>query len=213
MGQMTLLEVLKRRRAVKHYDPDHRLSDAELRRLLTAGALAPSSFNMQNRHFVCVTDPQIKARLSSVSWGQEQVRDASVVFVITGNRNAYKTPDRYVRNAPTAVRERFEMMLPKFYADDRMARDEDCRSVALAAMNVMLMATEMDYESCPMIGFQPAEVSKILGLPDDHEPLMFVVVGRGSKAPSDRLGLLSLEEIASLDHFGTHMIAGDQGEE
>ena len=135
-----LLDLIRRRRAIKNFDPDHRFTEDELRTLLTAGALAPTSFNMQNRHFVCVVDPEIKSKLSAAAGGQEQVRDASAVFVLTGNRNAYKNTARYLRNAPPSVRETTGQMITDTYAEnDSLARDEDCRSVGFAAMNIMLM--------------------------------------------------------------------------
>ncbi|MFT5284631.1 MAG: nitroreductase [Planctomycetota bacterium] len=206
---MTLLDLIRQRRAVKHFDPSHQLDSDELRTLITAGALAPSSFNMQNRHFVCVTDSDVKAKLSGAAWDQEHVRDASVVIALTGNRNAYKNTARYLRNAPAPVREMFEGMIPNFYADnDAIARDEDCRSVGLAAMNIMLMATEMGYQSCPMIGFDPIQVSAILKLPEDHAPLMLVVVGKGTQPAWDRLGLLDFEEISSVNTFGQNTLTG-----
>ena len=206
---MTLIDLIRRRRSVKHFDPDHRLSDDELRRLLTASALAPTSFNMQNRHLVCVVDPAVKAELFTAAWGQEQIRDASVVVVLTGDRRAYRNTARYLRHAPRDARETYERMIPAMYAeDDALARDEDVRSVGLAAMNLMLMATEMELESCPMIGFDPDRVREILGLPVDHAPLMIVVIGRGVRPPRERMGLLDLEEFVSVDRFGTHSIEG-----
>ena len=122
---------------------------------------------------------------------------------------AYKNTARYLRNAPPPVREMFEQMIPGSYDDnDALARDEDCRSVGLAAMNIMLMATEMGYGSGPLIGFDPEQVSEIVGLPKDHAPLMLVVVGKGTKPAWDRLGLLDFEELSSVDRFGQNTITG-----
>ena len=59
-----------------------------------------------------------------------------------------------------------------------------------------------------MIGFDPAQVSEIVGLPDDHAPLMLIVVGKGNKPAWGRLGLLDLEELASVDRFGQNTITG-----
>lgn len=204
-----LLDLMRRRRSVKHYDPEHRLSAGEIRTLLAAGALAPTSFNMQNRHFVCVVDPDIKAKLFVATSGQEQVRDASLVIVLSGNRNAYKNTARYLRNAPPPLRQTFATMVADLYGNnDALTRDEDCRSVAFAGMNIMLMATDMGYDSCPMIGFDAGQVSDIVGLPADHEPLLIIVVGKGTKPPWGRLGLLNFEEFASIDFFGQHPITG-----
>ncbi len=206
---MNVLDLMRQRRSVRHFDPTHQLSENELRTLITAGALAPSSYNMQNRHFVAVVDPEVKARLAEAAYGQAQVRDASAVFVLTGSRNAYKNTDRYLRDAPAAVREIFEAAIPQAYeANDALARDEDCRSVGLAGMNIMLMATELGYESGPLIGFDPRRASEVLALPDDHAPLLLVVIGKGTQPPGDRLGLLDFEELASVDRFGQHPITG-----
>ncbi len=70
---MDVFDAIKRRRSVKHYDPDHKLTEQELRTLLSAVALAPSSFNIQNRHFVAVVDQKLKNRLHAAAWEQEQV--------------------------------------------------------------------------------------------------------------------------------------------
>lgn len=206
---MSLMDLIRNRRSIKAFDANHRLTDEELRQLLTAAALAPTSFNMQNRHFVCVVDPEVKAKLCAASWNQEQVRDASVVIVLTGHRNAYKNKDRYLRNAPGPVREMFGPMIDNMYGDnDALARDEDCRSIGFAAMNIMLMATEMGYQSGPLIGFDPAQVSEIVQLPEDHSPLLLIVVGKGTKEAWGRLGVLDFEEFVSIDKFGENKVVG-----
>lgn len=206
---MNTLDTIKQRRATKAFHPEHRLSEEELRSLLSAGALAPSSFNMQNRHFIAVTDAATKVRLRAAAWGQEHVEQASVVIVLTGSLKAYQNTGRYLRNAPPEVRAMFEPMVEEFYGDKpSIQRDEACRSVGLAAMNLMLAAEGMGYSSCPMIGFDPAQVSEILGLDEDHPPLMIVVVGQATKAPWPRLGLLDLEEVVSLERFGNHALKG-----
>ena len=147
---MSLLEIIKARRAIKQYDPEHRLSAEELRTLITAAALAPSSFNIQNRHLVVVVDREVKRRLQDAAFGQEQVRDASAVFVLTGDLMAHRNFDRILRNAPDSVRKQMEPMIAQTYeGNDALLRDEACRSVGLAAMNLMLMARDMGYESGP----------------------------------------------------------------
>ncbi|MCP4785903.1 MAG: nitroreductase family protein [Fuerstiella sp.] len=207
---MNIFDVIKQRRAIKHYDADHELTDHELRTLLSAAALAPTSFNMQNRHFVAVVDQKQKDQLQAAAWGQEHVRDASVVVVITGDLKAYRRTDRYLRNAPPAVREQFEPLIAQFYeGNDSLLRDEACRSVGMAAMNLMLAAQGLGHESCPMIGFDPAQVSKVVGLDEDHPPLMLVVVGKGTKPAWPRLGLLNLEELVSIDRFGGDSMSGE----
>ena len=207
---MELSDAIRTRRAVKHYDPNNTLTDAELRDLLSAAALAPTSFNIQNRHFIAVVDEERKNQLQKAAWGQELVRDASVVVVIAGDLKSHLRTDRYLRNTPAPVREQVEPMISDFYNDkDALLRDEACRSAGLAAMNLMLTATSLGFDSCPLIGFDPVQVSQVIGLDDDHPPLMLVAVGKGAKPAWGRLGLLSLEEQVSVDTFGNHSIIGE----
>ena len=91
----------------------------------------------------------------------------------------------------------------------RLLRDEARRSVGLAAMNLMLAAQALGYESCPMIGFDPVQVSEAIGLDADHPPLMIVVVGKGTKQAWPRLGLLQLEELVSVNQFGNQSMTGE----
>jgi nitroreductase len=207
---MKVSDAIKKRRSVKQYDAEHKLSDEELRNLLSAAALAPTSFNIQNRQFVAVVDQERKNQLQAASWGQEQVRDASVVVVIAGDLKAHERPERFFRDAPMAVREQMEPLVEKLYgSNDVLIRDEACRSVGLAAMNLMLAAQELGYESCPLIGFDPAKVSEAIGLDTDHPPLMLVVVDKGTKPAQSRLGLFDLEEVVSVDSFGNRSLSGE----
>ncbi len=207
---MNVFEAIKARRSVKAFDSDHQLSEQELRSLLTAAALAPTSFNMQNRHMVVVLDREVKSRLHAAAWGQEHVRDASAVIVLTGDLDAYKRTDRYLRDAPDEIQELLTPMITGFYGDNKqLLRDEACRSVSLAAMNLMLYATEMGYESCPVVGFNPVQVTEILNLDETHPPLLMVVIGKGTKDPQPRMGFLNFEEQVSIDRFGNHTYTGE----
>jgi len=207
---MELLEAIRTRRSVKQFDPNHEITDEELRFLFEHAALSPSSFNMQNWRFVAVRDKALKEKLKEASWGQAQVADASVCIVISGDLKAHEDCSRYLRNAPPEVREALEPMIKGFYDGhpDRIMQ-EACRSVGIVSMAIMLLAREMDYHSCPMIGFDPRKVSEIVGLDEDHPPLMMVVIGKALAPARPRMGLLSLEELVSIDRFGNHPLRGE----
>lgn len=206
---MKVTEAILTRRSVKQYEAGHQLSEQELRTLVSAAALAPSSFNMQNRHVVAVVSQEVKTRLQAAAFGQAQVRDASVVLVLTGDLAAHRRTDRYLRKASADVRQQLEPMIAGMYeGKPALLRDEACRSVGLAAMNLMLTARELGYDSGPMIGFDAAAVSELLGLDEQHPPLMIVVVGKAARPAHPRLGLLDLEEQVSIDHFGNNTLVG-----
>ena len=162
---METLAAIRARRSVKKYDPEHRLSDAELRTLLEHLALTPSSFNMQNWHFVVATDREVQAELCAAAWNQKQVRDCSATFVLCGDLKAHLRYDRYLREAPANVQEMMRGFVEGLYAGkDDLLRDEACRSIGLAGMNLMLAAKDLGYDSCPMIGFDPCAGQRRAGL-------------------------------------------------
>jgi hypothetical protein len=52
-----------------------------------------------------------------------------------------------------------------------------------------------------MDGFDFAAVSKLLNLPSDHIPSMFVVVGKALKAAAPRGGQLAMDEVVVYNQF------------
>jgi nitroreductase len=200
---LDLLAALAARRSIRKFDPQHRLSEAELRRLIGHAQLAPTSFNMQNWHFVAVTDAAVKEQLWLASWKQAPVRDASAVVVIAGDYLGHRRTERYLRHAPPETGARMAALILGLYeGNDRLLRDEACRSAGFAGMALMLVAKEMGLDTCPMIGFDPAQVAAALALDADHPPLLMVPVGKALAPPFPRTGFLDFAETVSLDRFG-----------
>jgi nitroreductase len=65
----------------------------------------------------------------------------------------------------------------------------------------MLAAKEMGYDTCPMDGFDFDAVAKLLNLPSDHTPAMFVVVGKALTEAQPRGGQLTMEEVVIKNKF------------
>ncbi|TVR48268.1 MAG: nitroreductase family protein [Puniceicoccaceae bacterium] len=199
---MTVTEAIRSRRAIKGYDRDFVMPEADLRRLFELTALSPSSFNLQHWRFAAVTDPAVKEALCEAAWNQRHIRDASLVVVVAGDPSA---PDRaadYWHAAPADVRDKLVPMIQAFYQDAGFRRDEAIRSGALASMTLMLAAQEMGYATCPMIGFDHARLAEIVALPEGWVPIMLITVGRGNRPPHPRSGQMRLHELVFRDRFG-----------
>lgn len=210
---MELVDAIRARRSVKAYDPEHRMSEEELRHLLSHAFLSPSSFNMQNWHVVVVTDQEQKDRLCAAAWNQTQVKEASVTLVVAGAIDGWTDVAHYTRKAPEPVREMFAGMVPGFYGDNpQLARDEALRSVGILGQSLMLLAKDMGYDSCPMIGFDPAAVAEIVGLPEERPPLLMLPIGKAARPANPRMGLRSLDEMVSADRYGTPGLTGELDE-
>lgn len=199
---MDTISAIRERRSVKHFDPAHELSEAEINGLLELALLSPTSFNMQNWRFVVVTDPMQQEALRAVAWNQAQVSEASVTILICADLNAHQDAGRYWVNAPAPVREMLVPMVAPFYENNpQLQRDEAMRSVGIAAQTLMLTAKSMGYDSCPMIGFDPAKVAEIIHLPKDHVIGMMLTVGKAVKDANVRGGQLPYEEVVFRDAF------------
>jgi len=200
---MDTFEAIAQRRSVKQYDPNHRLSQAEIDQLMSATILSPTAFNIQNWRFVLVEDPQLRADIRKASWNQPQVTDASLLVVLCADLKSWeKEPSRYWRNAAQPVQEFLLPAIDGYYRGrEQVQRDEAMRSCGMAAQTLMLAAKSMGYDSCPMDGFDFDSVGKLINLPDDHIIAMYVVVGKALMAANPRGGQLALDEVLISNRF------------
>lgn len=200
---MDVKKAIETRRSVKVYDPQHRMSEDEIRTLMEYTILSPTAFNIQHWRFVAVHDIALRAEIRKVSWNQAQVTDASLLLVVCMDLKAWdKAPQRYWRNAPPHVQDHMVSGMREFYAgNEQMQRDEGLRSCSIAAMSLMLLARDMGYDSCPMDGFDFNAVAKLIRLPADHAICMMITVGKKMQEPRPRSGQLALAELFFTDHF------------
>jgi nitroreductase len=200
---MTAIEAIENRRSVKHYDPTHEMTEAEIARLVELTKLAPSSFNMQNYRLVLVRNPELRKQIRAVAWDQSQVTDASLLVILCADLGAHrKDPIRYWAHAPKAVQDVLVPAITPFYeGKPQLIRDEAMRSTALAGMTLMLAALEMGYDTCPMVGFDPEAVAKLIGLPEDHVVSFMVSVGKAAKPAWPRGERLPDSEVVVVDRF------------
>jgi nitroreductase len=200
---MNVEHAIIERRAVKAYDPQHRMTEDEINKLMSLAMLSPTAFNIQNWRFVLVQDGALRQEIRKVSWDQAQVTDASLLIVLTADLKAWeKQPERYWRNAPKPVQDYLVPAIGQYYGGrEQVQRDEAMRSCGMAAMTIMLAAKEMGYDTCPMDGFDFDAVAKLLNLPADHTPAMFVVVGKALKSALPRGGQLPMEEVVIRNKF------------
>jgi nitroreductase len=194
---MTTQDTIRARRAVKHYDPNFKIPDAEITELFDLARQTPTSFNIQNWRLVNVTDPELRSKIREVAWDQAQVTEASHLFVVCADIQAWaKSPERYWENAPQPVKDFLVPAIGNFYKDrEWQQRDEALRSVGLVAQTIMLATKAMGYDSCPMIGFDADAVGKLIKLPEDHVVGMMISIGKEAKPAQPKGGYLPNEEV------------------
>jgi nitroreductase len=201
---MDTFDAIYQRRAVKQFDPEHRLTPAEETKLLEAAIQAPTSFNIQHWRFVVLRDPQLRLRIrKEFGNDQAQMTDASLLVVVAADVKAWaKDPQRYWRNAPKEVADLLVGWMGPFHEGrEWLQRDEAQRSIGMAMQTLMLAAKAMGYDSCPMIGFDIEKVAELIRLPEDHAMGPMVAIGKGTKEPWPKPGQHPLSDIVFENGF------------
>jgi nitroreductase len=200
---MNVTEAIIERRSIKSFDPTHRMTEQEISKLMSLAMLSPTAFNIQHWRFVLVTDPVLRQQIRAVSWNQAQVEEASLLIILTADLKAWeKNPARYWANAPQAAQDYLVPAIGNYYkGNDQAQRDEGMRSCGMAAQTLMLAAKEMGYDTCPMDGFDFDAVAKLINLPADHTPVMFIVVGKALAPARARSGQLNMDEVVIYNKF------------
>lgn len=200
---MDVKDAVRGRRAIKWYDPEHKMPEKTFHRLMEDAILAPTAFNIQNWRFVRVTDPEQRQAIRAVAWDQAHVTDASELLVLCFDNMAWSNePARYWRNAPQEVQDFLVPAIGDYYRDKpQVQRDEGMRSCGLIGQNIMLLAKELGYDTCPMDGFDYDAVGQIINLPESHDIAFMIVIGKGIKDAWPMPGQLPLDDVIVDNHF------------
>ena len=201
---MDTIDAIYQRRAVKHFDPNHKITPEEEQKLLEAMIQAPTSFNIQHWRFVIVREPELRSKIrSELGNDQAQMTDASLLIIFTADVQAWqKEPERYWRNAPQEVSDLLVGWMKPFHEGrEWLQRDEAQRSIGMAMQTLMLAAKGIGYDSCPMIGFDIDKVAELINLPSDYVMGPMVAIGKKVKEPWPKPGQLPLSELVVENKF------------
>lgn len=189
-----IIEHLKWRYAAKRFDPEGRVSDEDWAVLEKALLLAPSSYGLQPYRFTVVTDPALKAKLSPACYGQPQITECSHLVVFTARKDLlsehveeYASLIVETRGAPRETLDGFVAMIEgmRGQLESSGASTSWSQRQAYIALGFLLeTAALMRIDACPMEGFQPEKVDKILGLTDYTSTVLCAL---GYRSEEDRL--------------------------
>jgi nitroreductase len=168
-----IIDSLKWRYATKQFDAAKVVSESDIQTLQQAVNLSATSYGLQPFRVVLVTDPKVKEQLKAASFNQSQLTESSHVFVFA---NMLEVSDDYVDNfiKLLAATRGIPLDAVQGYADyikgslkgkDAATIQDWTRRQAYIALGTLLAtAGELKVDTCPMEGFEPEKVNKILGL-------------------------------------------------
>jgi nitroreductase len=171
-----IISALKKRYAVKTFDPSKKVSDSDLATILECGRLSPSSFGFEPWKFIDVANPGVRAKIRVAGYDQTKITDAPHLIVI-----AYRTdPDALVseliaRTAMAQGKKREDLAAFEKMAMGAMggkqggARETWLRSQTYIPLGIMVEAAALlGIDTCPMEGFDPEQVNAILNLKEKN---------------------------------------------
>lgn len=109
-------QLIRTRRAVRHFNPDS-LPEGMVERLLECARWAPSGYNLQPVHFFVVESAERKPPLRAACMDQAQVEEAPVTVVFCGDRQVVRHNFAKVLKMDKeagAISPRYEARLRKF---------------------------------------------------------------------------------------------------
>lgn len=187
----TFLDNINWRFATKQFDPDKKLSEEVLNKVIEATRFAPSSFGLQPYHVYVVGDDSFKAKLKEAGYGQPQFIDASHVFVFCARTDVNARIEGMIEGMTHGSEEAKEGMkeyigMMRGFAEGLSAE----RAVSWAgkqayiALGFALAAcAELKIDACPMEGFSTEEFDKILEVPANFKSAVVMTVGYRKEGP------------------------------
>lgn len=199
---MNVSTALHARISANKYDSAHELSTEDVLGLIAAAMEAPSAYNIQHSRFLVVRDAAARAALKTIAYGQQKVEDAAATIVVLGDlEGAEKLPLIAHRAQQAGLFDAagaaafVEAGQGAYAGKPALARDEAIRSASMAAMALMLVATEQGLASGPMIGFDPEALRKQFNISERYVPVMMIAVGKAAAGNWPRKPRLTPAEV------------------
>lgn len=172
--------VVRARRSVRNFRPDPVDLD-DIARIVELTTMAPSAWNLQPWRFAVISDPATKAELQAAAFHQRQVGEAPVVVALHCDMVAAleRVDDALHPSMPPEAKAGYKAnILNTFAAMPPEARDAWGTAQGNIALGYLLLLLEVHgYATSPMLGFNPPEVRRILGLPDHATIPALVAIG------------------------------------
>jgi len=167
----TFLNNLKWRRSEKHFAPGW----VNIKPIENAIINAPSSYGMQPYHVFVIIDKELRAKLSPACYNQPQVNDCYALFVFCIYKDLEARLEDFVGQTDKEDRQE---EISKYMSNLPTALGWAKQQAYIALGYGLAAASELKIASCPMEGFMPPKVAKVLKLKDDLEPCVLMAVGR-----------------------------------
>lgn len=180
---MNFLEQMKRRYTVKKYNPQGKISAAQIAELKEILSLSPSSINSQPWNFIFVNKPELKEQLAEASYfNKEKVLDSSYVIVFQVLKNPADFEKQIEKNLPEGSVNYYRTMVKP--NGEAAIRSWMAHQVYLSLGVLLSACASMGIDSTPMEGIETEKYDGILKN-DSYETLFAVAIGERAETDSN----------------------------
>ncbi len=198
ISKQQVLDAFHFRSACRYYNPNKKISREDMDYILELGRLSPSSVGSEPWKFIVLQNPQIREKIKPFCWGIKHPMDEmSHLVVILAKKNARYdseffrislekrglTPEQLVTTIERY--KSFQTNDIKVLENERTLFDWCAKQSYIALANMMTGAALIGIDSCPIEGFNYANVERILaeeGIFDSNEYGISCMVTFGYRA-------------------------------
>lgn len=194
-----------KRRSIRKYDPTYKISNDELQTIILEANKAPSSMNMQPWRYVIINTLEGKELLRKALYGNiSQLETSSAMIVIFNDLHKFDLAEsiynREVEKGLMSLESREKQLSNiskmKLRMDSNQMNHVGLIDCGLASMQLMLVAKEHGYDTCPIGGFNHELIHEVTDMDKDrYHPVMIVAIGKAVEEGSERIRL-SFDEVA-----------------
>jgi nitroreductase len=194
-----------KRRSIRKYDGTFKISNEELQDIILEANLAPSSMNMQPWRYVIVNSTEGKEDLRKAMYGNiSQLETSSAMIVMFNDLKKFDLAESIYNKAvleglmSTESREKQLLNISKMLVrmDINQINHVGLIDCGLAAMQLMLVAKERGYDTCPIGGFNHDLIHDATGMDKErYKPVMIISIGKAAEEGSKTIRL-TFDEVA-----------------
>ena len=166
---------LQKRHATKHFNTALTVNAKDIERIKESVRLSPSSYNLMPCRVIDVQDREVRHELKAASFNQDQITDASHLFVFCSLTEISSEYIRRVNHLREDIEEKerdhyqgyvefLQELVKKKPQEELMHWNAKQTYIALGF--AMMACASLSIDSCPIEGFDAAKYSQILKLTD-----------------------------------------------
>ncbi len=191
---MKIIENLNWRYATKTFDRTKKVNQTDLDQLKESIRLSASSYGLQLYKVLIIESDTIKELLKPASYSQNQITDASHLFVFC---NYTKVDDNHIDeylHLKSTIQNLKINDLQEYgdfikgalsYKSEEEMNSWTAKQAYIALGNLLIASSELKIDACPMEGFESDEYNEILGL-NNKGLNVSVVVAVGYRSTKDQ---------------------------